>query len=137
MNPSQSFLSSTSGRLISTSISLALLGGGAASLMQQPTSLYVMSLSSFVAVVGCISALELAIEDFPGHALLSIIALPILLFLYAIGLGFVMTHFTSGGYALLALGAAALLVAVRSFTAGSSAAPRVDRPISSAHAPQH
>lgn len=136
MNPSKSFLSSTSGRLMSSSISLALLGGGAAALLQQPVSLYVMSLSSILAVVGCIAALQLAVEEFPNHVLVSAIALPILLFLFAIALGFVMNHYTPGGYALLSLGAAALFVAIRSLTMGSSAAPSVE-PSMSRPAAQH
>lgn len=108
------FFHSTSGRLMSFSISTALIGGGAAALMQQPTSLYVMALSSFMAVVGTIAALQLGIDEHPRHTILSIIILPILLFLYAIGLLFVMKHYHDGAYGILALGAVALLVALRS-----------------------
>ena len=108
------FIHSTSGRLMSFSITTALIGGGVSAFMAPPTSLYVMVFSSFVAITGCIASLQLGIEDHPKTTILSIILLPILLYLYAIGLFFVMKHYTEGAYGILALGACSLLVALRS-----------------------
>jgi len=110
------FIESTSGRLMSFSVSAALLGGGASALMQSPTSLYVMAFSTFGAVVGCVAALQLGIEDHHEETVMAVIFLPMLLFLYAVALGFVMNYYQAGAYAFLALGAGVLLVALRSLT---------------------
>jgi hypothetical protein len=129
------FIQSTSGRLMSFSIATALIGGGASALMHSPASLYVMAFSTFMAIVGCVASLQLAVEEFSAHAIYSVILLPFLLFMYAVGLGFVMSFFTAGAYAFLALGAAVLLVGVRSlFVDKAEAAPERPMMAEPAHA---
>ena len=133
-----SFYHSTSGRLMSTSVATALIGGGAAALMAQPTSLYVMALSSFMAVVGCIASLQLGIDEHPTPTIVSVILLPIFLFLYAIGLFFVMKYYPEGAYGILALGACAAFVAMRSFGGEGAASEKEDRGMPhGAHAAHH
>lgn len=117
------FNRTTSGRLMALSFASALLGGGASALMTSPMSLYVMSLSTFAGVVGCVAALQLAEEEHFQQTIMSILLLPFALYLYAVGLGFVMNHWTSAAYALLALGIAPLVSLVRSIAVEKTAAP--------------
>jgi NhaP-type Na+/H+ or K+/H+ antiporter len=109
-----SFIRSTSGRLIAFSFALALIGGGASVHLSGDTSLYVMTLSIFAGIVGCVAALQLAVEDFEGASILSSIALPIMLFMYAIGLGVTTAFYRVGSYGFIALGIASLIVGLRS-----------------------
>jgi hypothetical protein len=132
------FIRSTSGRLMSFSIATALIGGGASALMQSPASLYVMAFSTFMAIVGCVASIQLAVEEYEGHAIYGVILLPFLLFLYAVALGFVMNFFAAGAYAFLALGAAVLLVGLRSlFVDKAEAAPERQMMAKPAHAIEH
>lgn len=128
------FIQSTSGRLMSLSISLALIGGGASAFMEQTSSLYVMAFSVFVAIVGCIASLELSIDEHPQLTVLAIIGLPVFLFLYMVALGFVMSVYAAGGYAFIGLGVGALAIFVRSL-AVTKAEPSValSRPAHATH----
>ena len=133
-----SFINSTSGRLISFSLALGLIEGGVSVHLSAPTSLYVMASSVFVAIVGCVAALELAADDFEYEAIMGAILLPVFLFLYAIGLGVSMTFHPTWSYGFIAVGVASLIVGVRSFMVEKpepvSAKPMMAAP---AHAAEH
>ncbi|HZF50019.1 MAG TPA: hypothetical protein VE093_15275 [Polyangiaceae bacterium] len=109
-----SFVRSTSGRLVAFSFALALIGGGASVHLSDASSLYVMTLSIFVGIVGCVAALQLAVEDFEGTSILCSIAFPFMLFMYAIGLGVSTAFYKAGSFGFIALGIASLIVGLRS-----------------------
>lgn len=109
-----SFIRSTSGRLVAFSFALALIGGGASVHASATTALYVMSLSVFIGIVGCVAALQLAVEDFEATSILGSIALPVMLFMFAIGLGVTTAYYKAGSYGFMALGVASLIVGLRS-----------------------
>jgi hypothetical protein len=131
-----SFTRTTSGRLMALSFASALLGGGISALTTAPVSLYVMSISTFAGVVGCVAALQLAEDEHFEQTIMSVILLPFALFLYAVALGFVMNHWAVAAYALLALGIVPLVTLVRSITVEKSAAPAA-MSAAPAHATEH
>ena len=107
------FAQSVSGRIMAASFAVALVGGGISTQLEAPTSLYVMALSIFVAIAANIVGLALALEDFLFEAMLSAIGLPVALWLYAIGLGWITTYHPAAGYALTAAGLFSLGIALR------------------------
>ena len=111
------FINSTSGRLISFSLALGLIGGGASVHMAETTSLYVMCASIFLAIVGCVAALQLGVDEHETPSLMGAILLPFFLFLYVIGLGVSTKFYPSWSYGFIALGLASLLVGLRSVLA--------------------
>lgn len=108
-----SFIQSTSGRLIAFSLALALIGGGSSVHLSATASLYVMSVSVFIAIVGCVGALQLAVEEHLAASIAAVILLPFLLFMYAVGLGVGAAFHPGWSYGFIALGIASLLVALR------------------------
>ena len=130
-----SFVRSTSGRLIAFSFALALIGGGASVHLSGDTSLYVMTLSIFIGIVGCVAALQLAVEDFEGTSILSSIVFPVLLFMYAIGLGVSTAFHKAGSYGFIALGIASLIVGLKAMWSESTEPAPAKRQLREATAP--
>jgi hypothetical protein len=122
-----SFIRSTSGRLVAFSFALALIGGGASVHLSGVTALYIMALTVFAGIVGCVAALQLAVEDFEGTAILSSIAFPFLLFMFAIGLGVSTAFYKAGSFGFIALGIGSLIVGLRSVW-GPSTEPAFAKP---------
>lgn len=116
------YAQSTSGRLLTLAVGVALLGGGAAALLGGSIAPVVLC-SGLLGAIGCtILAVGLGIERFPFQTALSLICLPWGLFLYVLGQG-VMAHARpDGGYLMLLLAAAALARAA--FVGANLAAPR-------------
>jgi hypothetical protein len=121
------FTRSTSGRLMTLSLSLALIGGGASALMQPDMSMYVMNGSLFAAVVAGVASMQLALDEFPSHTVLSLILLPFALFLYVVGLGVMKAYYPAMAYVPLVLGLLSLAFLLRSGTREQHAPPMMSR----------
>ncbi|NUQ74004.1 MAG: hypothetical protein HUU21_10650 [Polyangiaceae bacterium] len=129
-----SFLRSTSGRLVAFSFALALIGGGISVHMSEMTRLYVMALTVFIGIVGGVAALQLAVEEFEGIAILNSILFPVALFLYAVGLNVSTAFHPSWSFGFIALGIAFLIVGLRSMW-GSASETQAKPMLRQAHAP--
>lgn len=92
-------------RLLSIAIAIALIGGGISATMTGAAAIPLLGISLLGSV--CLSLISIAnlIEPRPFLAMVSVIVLPIALFLYAIGLGVVVSEAPWGAYAFIALGA--------------------------------
>ena len=107
-----SFLQSTSGRLITLSLSLALLGGGAGAVLGGMTGLTLLMLGIMLGIVASIIGVALGIERHGGYVALFVLMAPWVLFLYGIGTLLAFTYQPSAGYLLIALGLASIARAV-------------------------
>ena len=110
------FFESRPGRILVLSVAVALIGGSAAALMGPgDVSNLVFSASLFLPIVMNVVGLPEAIEDHAYHAILAVIALPVLLILWAVGIGVTRAYQQHVGltYLFLAAGLAALAVAAR------------------------
>lgn len=115
------FIRTSGGRLLSVSTAVALLGGGAAALLGEPSATWVVALFFPVVIaLGFLGVAYASLEHW-GIAIGAAIALPWVLFVYAIGLGVVVNYAPAVGYALGALGAGALAFALRPAERGSEA----------------
>jgi len=124
------FFRSTPGRMVALSIAIAFIGGGSSALMHHGVeSTFVLCVSLFVPIIVNTLGLPMALEKDWYHAALSAMVLPLLFFLWAVGVGSIRENYPALAYPFIALGLAALAVAARP---GSAAAPA-----SSAIAPQH
>jgi hypothetical protein len=101
------FLQSTSGRLLTLAVSVALLGGGAAAVVGGTAAYVLLSAGLLGAIVCAILSVAMGIERFSFEVALSLVLLPWALFLYAIGQQVVAQQRPEGGYFLIALGIAA------------------------------
>lgn len=82
------FLKSFTGRLMALSFGIALVGGGASALMHHGAeATFVMCLSLFAPIVVNVVSLPRALEDQWERAVIAVIALPFLLFLWSVGVG--------------------------------------------------
>jgi hypothetical protein len=79
-----------------------------------------MAMTVFVGIVGGVAALQLAVEDFEATAILSSIAFPVMLFMYAIGLGVTTAYYPAGSFGFIALGIGFLILGLRSVWAPST-----------------
>jgi hypothetical protein len=108
------FFRSMSGRIMLLSVAISLLGGGAAALVGHGEgATLVLSASLFLPIVMNIVALPQAIEEHWYHAVLAVILLPVLLFLWAVGAGITRELHPALAYPFLALGFGALAAAAR------------------------
>jgi hypothetical protein len=109
------FFRSMAGRILALSVAIALLGGSAAVLVGGGEgSLFLLAASLFLPVVMNIVGLPTAIEEHWTAAVLSVILLPVLLFLWAIGIAVIRAyHHHALVLPFLAAGLAALVVAAR------------------------
>jgi hypothetical protein len=110
------FFKSTAARLLALSVGIALVGGAASALMHHGDgSTLVFSASLFVPIVVNIVGLPSALEEHWFHAVLAVILLPVLLFLWVVGLGVLRAYYApTFAYPFLLLGFAALSMAARS-----------------------
>ncbi len=98
--------STTHGRLLSVAITLALAGGGISGLMHDPMGIALMCVSLLGSVVITLIAIAMSISARTGFAVMSAVVLPLLFFLYAVGLQVTIhSHATWGAYGFIALGA--------------------------------
>ncbi len=120
------FSKSTAGRLIALAFAVALIGGGVSALMPHgATASFVFCASLFVPVVLCVAGLPTAVEGDWYHAVLAVIVLPPLLFLWAVGIGVVRDFHPMFAYPSIALGIAALALAARPMTHAGMFPPRL------------
>lgn len=96
----------THGRLLSLGITLALVGGGISGLMHDPMGIALMCVSLLGSVVITLIAIAISISTRTAFAVMSAVVLPLLFFLYAVGLQVTIhSHATWGAYGFIALGA--------------------------------
>ena len=108
------FFKSTAGRLMALSFAVALIGGGASALMAHgEAASFVFCASLFVPVVLNVAGLPSALEKDWYHAALSVIVLPMLFFLWAVGMGVIREFHPQYAYPFIALGLGALGLAAR------------------------
>jgi hypothetical protein len=106
------FLQSTSGRLITLSLSLALLGGGAGAVLGGVTGVTLLMLGILLGIVASIMGVAFGIERHGGYVALFVLMSPWALFLYTIGTFVAFNYQPSAGYLLIALGLASIARAV-------------------------
>jgi hypothetical protein len=94
------------GRLLSAAMALALIGGGAAAVLQNGMSQALMSLAILLGGTLGIVAVALSIEEHktPMFTVFAVISLPVALFLYVVGLGLSMKGAPWAGYCFMGLG---------------------------------
>ncbi|MEZ4302402.1 MAG: hypothetical protein R3B70_46170 [Polyangiaceae bacterium] len=96
----------THGRILSAAITVALAGGGIAATIHDSMGIALMCVSLLGGVVLTLAALAMAIEKRPGFAALAAVVLPLVFFLYAVGLTVsIHHHATWAAYGFIALGA--------------------------------
>jgi hypothetical protein len=108
------FFKSTAGRLMALSFAIALIGGSASALMHHgEAATFTFCLSLFIPIVLNVGGLPTALEQDWYHAVIAVVTLPMLLFLWAIGLGVIREFHPGYAYPFIALGLAALGLAAR------------------------
>jgi ABC-type amino acid transport system permease subunit len=108
------FFRSTTGRLMALSIAVAFILGGISALMHHGVeSTFVLCLSLFAPIVINTVALPQALEKDWYHAALSVMILPMLFFLWAVGIGAIREHHPWIAYPAIVAGLGALAVAIR------------------------
>lgn len=113
--PDMNELATTShGRLLSIAITLALAGGGISATIHDPMGIALMCVSLLGAVVLTLMALAMSISKRPAFAVVATVVLPLVFFLYAVGLT-VSIHHKAGwaAYGFIAIGALFGLNALR------------------------
>ena len=100
---------------MSLSFAISLLAGGASALMPRGSeSAFLFCASLFVPIVINVAGLSRVLETDWYHAVLSALLLPMLLFLWAVGLGVIRElHIDALAYSVLVLGTAPLYLAAR------------------------
>jgi hypothetical protein len=76
------YLSTTAGRALLFSMAVVLLSGGLSALMHAE---YVIALGAPVGLALGVVAVGMSIDEFPGIALLTVVTMPLLLFLFMVG----------------------------------------------------
>ncbi len=114
-------LSSTPhGRLLSIAIALALVGGGVSGLMHDPMGIALMCVSLLGSVVLTLTAIALSISKNMAFGVMAAVVLPLLFFLYAVGLQVAIhNHAAWGAYGFIALGSLFGINALRGGKASS------------------
>lgn len=98
--------STTHGRLLSAAITIALMGGGIAATIHDATGIALMCVSLLAGVVLTLLALAMAIEPRPAFAAYCAVVLPLVFFLYAVGLTVSIHHHAGwAAYGFIGLGA--------------------------------
>lgn len=102
------------GRLLSVAIAISLLGGGISALIHDPMGIALMCVSMLGGVVLTLMAVAMSIDKRASFAVMAIILLPFLMFLYAIGLTVSMHDHTQWpAYGFMAIGAVFGALALR------------------------
>jgi MFS superfamily sulfate permease-like transporter len=108
------FFRTTTGRMVALSIAIAFILGGASALMAHGVeSTFVLCLSLFAPIVVNVMGLPKALEKDWYHAALSVVILPMLFFLWAVGIGAIREHHPWIAYPAIVAGLGALAVAIR------------------------
>lgn len=122
------FFRSTPGRMVALSIAIAFIGGGASAMMHHGVeSTFVLCVSLFVPIIVNTLGLPQALEKDWYHAALSAVVLPLLFFMWAVGIGSVRENHPWIAYPAILAGLAALAVAARPAHAAPVTAPAVHR----------
>ena len=118
------FFKTTTGRMMSLSIAIAFILGGTSALMAHGVeSTFVFCLSLFAPIVVNTLGLPRALEKDWYHAALSVMILPMLFFLWAVGIGAVREHHPWIAYPAIVAGLGALAVAIRPSASMAAHAP--------------
>jgi hypothetical protein len=125
------FTQSTSGRLITLSVSLALLGGGAGAVIGGMVGFALIVAGILLGIAASIIGVAVGIERHGEIMALYLLLAPWVLFLYGIGTLMALTYAPSAGYLFIALGLAAIARAI--FVSESSAAPETSPQEAHAH----
>lgn len=113
------------GRLLSVAIALGLMGGGIAGTIHDPMGIALMCACLLGSVVLTLVAIALSIESRPAFGVLAAVVLPLLFFLYAVGLQVAIHHRAGWGlYGFAGLGALFAINALRSIKRPEPAAHR-------------
>jgi len=107
------FVRTTGGRLVALAVAVALIAGGAAALLHEPSATWVVALAFPVAVALGFVGVAYASLDHWDVAVGLALSLPWVLFLYVIGVGLAVSLAPVVGYVLAVLGAGALAFALR------------------------
>jgi hypothetical protein len=121
------FFRSTPGRMVALSIAISFIGGAVSALMHHGVeSTFVLCVSLFVPIVVNTLGLPQALEKDWFHAALSAMLLPLLFFLWAVGVGSIRENYPWLAYPFLILGVVALGVAVRPGPAAAARTPALE-----------
>ncbi len=116
------FFRTTSGRLVALSIAISLICGGLSAFMPHgEESTFVLCVSLFVPIVINTLGLPQALEEDWYHAALAVLVLPVVFFLWAVGIGAIREFHPTLAYPFIAFGFVALAVAARSKSTASAA----------------
>ncbi|MCC6552382.1 MAG: hypothetical protein IT372_05085 [Polyangiaceae bacterium] len=97
------------GRVLTTSAGIALTGGGVAAMAGESTKIAVLCISLLLATVTGVFGVGLAVNSSLKHAAAGAVFLPVMFFVYVLGLGYaVLFHVEAAGYPLVILGLLAL-----------------------------
>ena len=108
------FFKSTPGRLVALSIAIAFIFGGSSALMHHGVeSTFVLCVSLFVPIIINTLGLPQALDKDWYHAALSAMVLPLVFFLWAVGIGSIRENYPWLAYPAILGGLAALAVAAR------------------------
>jgi hypothetical protein len=108
------FFKSTTGRLMALSVAVALVLGSISAMMSPGAeSAFVLCASLFVPIVLNMIGLPRALETDWYHAVIAVATLPLLFFLWAVGVGVIREHHRELAYLFFAVGLFPLGVAVR------------------------
>ena len=121
-----SFTQSTSGRLITLSLSLALLGGGAGAVVGGVPGFTLLGLGLMLGVVASIIGVAVGIEQHGETLAIYVLMVPWVLFLYGVGTLVAFSYQPNVGYLLIAAGLAAITRAIF-ISEAREAAPREAR----------
>lgn len=134
MSNEKSFVRSNPGRIVSASVALGLIGGGASGWFGPGTSTAVFALSFILATMFSVLALFLAVEEFAGAAILGSILLPEAGFLAALGAGLASEAHSPLSFVFVFAGCAFLAFAIRSPASAPAETPGTTTRTTPAHA---
>ena len=98
------------------------MGGGAAALLGEPQATWISALVFPVAIALGVVCVGIASSEWLENAIAMALGLPVLLFVYALGLGVIVQYAPSGGSLLVVLGAGSLAMMLRPSSAAKDEA---------------
>src|SRR6185312_626337 len=118
------FFRTTTGRLVALSIAVTFILGGTSALKPHGVeSSFVLCLSLFAPIVINTMGLTRALETDWYHAALSVVVLPMLFFVWAVGVGSIRENYPWIAYPAIVAGLGALAVAIRPSASMADHAP--------------
>jgi hypothetical protein len=108
------FFRTISGKCVALSVAVSFIFGGLSALVGPGLpSTFLLCIALFSPIVINMVGLPLALEKDWGHAVIAVAALPLLFFLWAVGVGAIREHHTSLALPFLIAGLAVLAFALR------------------------